>query len=176
MAGNIQRQPPESTPPSVVGGRHPLVSLRQEVDRLFDTLFSAPFGGGGLFDLDPLRHLGGALRPGGGLAPEVDVRETDDKYQICAELPGLDDKDVQVTLREGLLTIAGEKKMESIEEKADYHLTERSYGRFERVFRLPETADDEHISADFSKGVLTVTVPKTAEAAKSAKTISVTTH
>ncbi len=176
MASNIQRQSPETGAPAV-SGRGALMSLRDEVDRLFDTFFSAPFARpGGMFELDPFRRLGGVFRMDGGLNPEVDVKETGEKYEITAELPGLDEKDVEVTVREGVLAISGEKKMETKEEKADYHLTERTYGKFVRAFRLPETADTDKIAAEFSKGVLTVTVPKHEEAQKQEKKIDVKVH
>lgn len=160
MAGNVQKHSPETNVPSATPTpQNPLMSLREEVDRLFDSFFPAA-GRRALFDLDPFRRLGGWMWSSGDLAPEVDVKETDDRFEITAELPGMDEQDVGVTLREGVLTIAGEKKMETEEEKANYHLTERSYGRFVRTFRLPEVADAEHISAEFTKGVLRVTVPK----------------
>ncbi len=173
MAGNIQKHSPETAVPPAAPQQHPLMALRDEVDRLFDSFFPTVAGRRGLFDMDPFRRLGGWVRSGGGLAPEVDVKETDERYEITAELPGMDEADIEVTLREGMLTISGEKKMETKEEKADYHLTERSYGRFVRTFRLPETADEDKISAGFAKGVLSVVVPKTAAAPAHEKKIEV---
>ncbi len=175
MAGNVQKHSSETAVPSAPP-QHPLMSLRDEVDRLFDSFFPSMTGRRGLFELDPFRRLGGWVRSAGELAPEVDVKETDERFEITAELPGMDEKDVEVTVREGLLVISGEKKMETKEERADYHLSERSYGRFIRSFRLPETADEDSIAADFCKGVLTVIVPKTAEAQKQEKKIEVKPH
>ena len=129
-----------------------------------------------MFDLDPLRRLGGVFRASGDLAPEVDVRETGDKFEIAAELPGMDEAAVEVKVRDGVLSIAGEKRMETKEDKADYHLSERTYGRFMRAFRLPETADEDKIVAEFAKGVLTVTVPKRQEAIRHEKKIDVKMH
>jgi len=151
------------------------MSLRDEVDRLFDNFFPT-VARRGLFDMDPFRRLGGVFRASGDLAPEVDVRETGDKFEIAAELPGMDEAEIEVKVSGGVLSIAGEKRLESKEDKADYHLSERSYGRFMRAFRLPETADEEHIAAEFAKGVLTVTVPKRQEAAKREKKIDVKMH
>ena len=176
MAGNIQKQSPENAVPPAAPSQHPLMALRDEVDRLFDNFFPTVAGRHGLFDMDPFRRLGGWMRPGGDLATEVDVKETDDRFEITAELPGMDEKDVEVTLREGMLTISGEKKMETREEKANYHLTERSFGRFVRTFRLPNTADEDKISAEFTKGVLHVIVPKTAAAEPHEKKIEVKPH
>lgn len=171
MAGNIQKTTPETGQP--VARSHPLMTLRDEVDRLFENFFPTAHG---MFELDPFRRVGAAFRTMGDIAPEVDVKETGDRFEITAELPGLDEKDVDVTIRDGILAISGEKKAERKEEKADYHLTERSYGSFTRAFRLPETADEEHVAADFSKGVLTVTVPKRAEAKKEEKKVEVKAH
>jgi HSP20 family protein len=176
MAGNIQKHSPETAVPPAAPTQHPLLSLRDEVDRLFDSFFPTVAGRRGLFDMDPFRRLGGWVRSGGELAPEVDVKETDERFEITAELPGMDEKDVEVTLREGMLTISGEKKMETKEDKANYHLTERSYGRFVRTFRLPDTADEDGISAGFTKGVLSVIVPKTAAARAHEKKIEVKPH
>lgn len=174
MAGNIQKHSPEDTTPPTTPPAHPLMSLREEVDRLFDSFFPTALGGRkGLFDLDPFRRLGGWVRPAGDLAPEVDVKETPARFEITAELPGMDEKDIDVTVRDGLLVVSGEKKMETKEEGADYHLTERTYGRFTRSFRLPEAADQDHIAASFAKGVLTVVVPKVPEAPKPEKKIDV---
>lgn len=171
MAGNIQRQTPETGQPPT--RTHPLMTLRDEVDRLFENFFPATRG---MFELDPFRRIGGAFRALGDIAPEVDVKETEDRIEITAELPGMDENDVNVSLREGVLSITGEKKVERKEEKADYHLSERSYGSFTRAFRLPDSIDAEHIGADFSKGVLTVTVPKRAEVKSQEKKIEVKTH
>ncbi len=173
MADNIEENSPETSVPPAAPPQHRLMAFRDEVDRLFDSFFPTVAGRRSLFDLDPFRRLGGWVRSGAELATEVDVKETDERFEITAELPGMDEKDVEVTLREGMLTISGEKKMETREEKANYHLTERSYGRFVRTFRLPNTADEDKISAEFTKGVLRVIVPKTAAAAPQEKKIEV---
>lgn len=168
MAGNIRKHEPESVPQA-----HPLMALREEVDRLFDNFFPTARG---MMDVDPFRRIGTAFRAMGDIAPEMDVKETEAGIEISAELPGLDEKDVSVTVRDGVLSIAGEKRAERKEEKADYHLSERSYGSFTRSFRLPESVDDEHIAADFSKGVLIVSVPKKAEAVREEKKIEIKGH
>ena len=94
------------------------------------------------------------------MAPRVDVSETDTELKIEAELPGIDEKDVEVVLSDGRLTIKGEKKQEKEEKKKDYHMVERSYGSFARSIVLPFEADPDKVKATFAKGVLTVTVPK----------------
>ena len=150
-------------------GRHPLLTLRQEMDRLFDDFlggFSLTRG----LDTDPWRRLRGAL---GTTYPTVDATETDKDYQIAAELPGMTEKDVEVTLANGMLTVKGSKNEMKEERKQDYLMSERRYGSFQRNFEIPESVNADQISATFAKGVLTVTMPKSPEAQKSEKKIQV---
>ena len=174
MAGMMQKNAPETTTP-LAAHLNPLMSLREEMDRLFDSFFPSPMGRRGMLELAPFRNVG-LLGRGNEVMPDVDIRETADKLIICAELPGLDEKDVEVAVRNDVLTISGEKKSETKEESADYRLSERTYGRFVRSFQLPESADEDQIAADFSKGVLTVTVPKRPGAEQHEKKIPVQTH
>jgi HSP20 family protein len=106
-------------------------------------------------------------------APTMDVRETDDHFEVSVDLPGLEPGDVSVTFEDGVLTISGKREISTERSDETYHRIERSYGSFARSLRLPRTADGEKIEASFDKGVLTVTVPK-AEIAKP-KTIEVKT-
>ena len=117
----------------------------------------------------------GALPPvaGMGEAPRIDVSETDAELKIEAELPGVDEKDLEVVLSDGRLTIKGEKKAEKEEKKKDYHLVERSYGSFARSIGLPFEADPGQVKASFAKGVLTVTVPKPPEVKAKEKKIQI---
>ena len=101
------------------------------------------------------------------------MSETDKAYEITAELPGIDEKNVEVSLADGGITIKGEKKEETEEKKKDYYVSERRYGSFDRYFTLPEGVDANKIEASFKNGVLKVTLPKTAEAQKPAKKIEV---
>ncbi len=158
--------------PSAAQAWRPLESLRGEVDRLFEDFqrdfwpssFRQPF-----FGLRPLlkRELSWAA------APAVDIVESDKGYEVTAELPGMDEKNIEVKVTNGDLLIKGEKEEEKEEKKKDYYLQERHFGSFERRFRLPEGVDADKIEASFKKGVLTVTLPKTAEAQKAEKKIAV---
>jgi HSP20 family protein len=103
----------------------------------------------------------------------VDVHESDKAYTIEAELPGMDDDDIHLELNNDLLTLKGEKKEERKEDRKDYHLTERPFGSFQRSFRLPEGVDRDAIAADFKKGVLTVTLPKSKTAQAASRKIPV---
>ena len=103
----------------------------------------------------------------------VDVAEKDHAYEITAELPGLDEKDIEVKQSDGMLTIKGEKKEETEEKKKDFYLAERRYGSFERSFRVPESVNTDKIDATFKKGVLTVVLPKKPESQSKEQKISV---
>jgi HSP20 family protein len=98
----------------------------------------------------------------------VDVTDTEDAYEIAAELPGLEETEVEVRVGEDMLTIKGEKTEEVTEKEKTWHMTERRYGAFQRSFRLPAEVDADKVKAAFDKGVLKVTLPK-AEAAKPKK-------
>ena len=102
--------------------------------------------------------------PMAGFAPSVEMKETDGGLTISAELPGLEEKDVEVSLDGDLLTLSGEKRQETSEEKEGIHISERSYGSFRRSIRLPWAADPAQASAAFDKGVLTVTLKRPPEA------------
>jgi len=122
------------------------MSLQREIDRLFDD-FSRGF---------PTITGNDAT----ALMPNMDVTETDKEIEITAELPGLEEKDVQVNVADNVLTIRGEKKAEKEQTDKNYRLVERSYGSFERTLELPEGVNADAIKANISKGVLKVTVPK----------------
>lgn len=142
----------------------PFENLRREIDRLFDE-WRLPSR---LFGLEVPRVSRAAWQ----VMPAVDVVEKDDAYEITAELPGLDEKDVEVKLSNHTLTIKGEKTEAKTDKQQDYYLSERRYGSFLRSFRVPEGVDVNKIDANFAKGVLTVKLPKTAEA-KAEKKIAV---
>lgn len=95
--------------------------------------------------------------------PAVNVAEEETGYSISADLPGVASADVKVVVRDGVLTLSGERKAETVSEKGKYHLVERSQGAFRRSFALPKDADGEKVSADFNNGVLLVSVPRREE-------------
>jgi HSP20 family protein len=105
--------------------------------------------------------------------PAVDIAEREDAYEVTAELPGMDEKNIEVKLSNGYLTIKGEKQEEKEEKKKDYYLHERHFGSFERRFAVPEGVDSDKIEASFKKGILTVTLPKKPEARKPEQKIAV---
>jgi len=158
-----------STPPAVAGETwRPFQALRNEIDQIFDD-----FGSG--FWNRPFRSLARLERALSKSisSPAVDVAENDKAYEITAELPGLDEKNIDIKLDKGGLTIKGEKREETEEKKKDYYVSERRYGAFERYFALPDGINADKIEATFKNGVLKVLLPKTEEAQKPAKTINV---
>lgn len=171
MAETITKVPVKNAQTPPVG--HPLrpfLGLRQEIERLFDEfdrgLWTSPFRRS-LFEPFWRQEIGSMT------APAVDVAETEKAYEITAELPGLDGKNVEVKFADGILTIKGEKQEEKEEKKKDYYLSERSYGSFQRSFQVPDSVDPDKIEASFKNGVLTVTLPKNADSQKTAKKITV---
>jgi HSP20 family protein len=150
----------------------PFESLRREVDRLFEDFqlgsWRSPFGRS-LFDVQPFWR--GEV--GWGKAPAVDVVEKEKAYEITAELPGMDESNIDVKFSDGTLTIKGEKRDEKEEKKKDYYLSERRYGSFQRSFGVPDGVDADKIEANFKNGVLTVTLPKTEQAQRSEKKIAI---
>jgi HSP20 family protein len=148
----------------------PFESLPREVDHLFEDFqfgsWRLPFGGG-LFDVQPLWR--GETRK----APAVDIVDTDKAYEITAELPGMDESNIDVKFSDGTLTIKGEKRDDKEEKKKGYYLSERRYGAFQRSFGVPAGVDAEKIEANFKNGVLAVTLPKTPQAQKSEKKIAI---
>ena len=155
----------------------PLSALRDEMDRMFDSFMRG-------FGLGPARGLrrpvGAEPQPlwrfetaFGTATPMVDVVENEKEYRITAELPGMDARDVELMISDDLLTLRGEKKEEKSEKTENYYLSERRFGSFQRSFQLPQGVDRDRIEAKFDKGVLTVTLPKTAEAAARQKKIEI---
>ena len=143
----------------------PLSLLHSEVDRLFDDFMS---------DFGPWRSR--LTRPfDTEQMPSVDVSESDKEVEVKADLPGMDEKDIEVSLSNGVLTIKGERKAEKEDkdEKKSFHRIERSYGLYRRSISLPCEIDENKVKASFSKGVLTVTMPKTAEAKSKVKKIAI---
>jgi HSP20 family protein len=127
-----------------------------------------------MFDFDPFRPLGPVSEFGGmEIAPKVEVTEGEKSYAITAELPGVDEKDVSLTLQDDVLTVSGEKKSEREEKKEGYHVSERSYGSFRRSFRLPDDVDPDKILAKFDKGVMTISLPRSGKAKPKGKSIPI---
>ncbi len=147
-------------------------SFRTEMDRLFDR-FAGGWGMPSLrhmFDAEPMfRYESSLTLP----SPAVDVTEDDGAYKVTAELPGISEKEIEVVVSGDMLTIKGEKRQEKEQKDKNFYLSERAYGTFQRSFHVPEGVDRDKIAADFSKGVLTITMPKTAKAVEQQKKIEV---
>jgi HSP20 family protein len=132
-------------------GEHPLMTFQRDMNRLFDDFF------GGL-DMTPSKLFEGSWNV---FNPKVNISENDTEVVVSAELPGMDEKDVEVSVSRDMLTISGEKKEEKEEEDKNYYRVERSYGSFRRSIPLPGEVNPDDVEATFNNGVLDVTLPKT---------------
>jgi HSP20 family protein len=145
--------------------RH-MLTLQERMNRMFDESFRGASHGTGAGEED------WAL--GGSWAPSVDIYEQDGNIVLKAELPGVDPKDVDIRLENNVLTLRGERKLDTEVKRENYHRVERTYGSFTRSFTLPSVVDQEKIKADSKDGVLRVTLPKREEAKPKQITIAVT--
>lgn len=130
----------------------PFALLRQEIDQMFNGVVG-DWTGRSMFNPNMPAFM-----------PNVDVKETAKEIRVTAELPGLDEKDLEVSLLDGLLSIKGEKREEHEEEKGETYRSERQYGAFQRTIQLPAEVDANRVKASFKRGVLNVVLPKTKEA------------
>ncbi|WP_315705251.1 MULTISPECIES: Hsp20/alpha crystallin family protein [unclassified Bradyrhizobium] len=158
----------KASAPSVQGWR-PFENLRREIDRVFEDFNTGFWRSPSLFESLPSLARARSF----AVAPAVDVAEHEKAYEVSAELPGLDEKNVEVKVVNGVLSIKGEKQEEKEEKKKDYYLRERNFGSFERSFQVPDSVDTDKIEASFKQGVLKVILPKKAEAQQAAKKIAI---
>ncbi|UXU08847.1 Hsp20/alpha crystallin family protein [Agrobacterium tumefaciens] len=147
----------------------PIDTLRSEIDRLFDgfapSSWHAP-------DHSSFGGTSSGLN-GWSTSLAVDLVEKDDTYEVIAECPGLDAKNIEVELSNGLLTIRGEKREEKEDKQKEYHVSERRYGSFQRSFSLPVNVDADKVAAMFENGLLKARIPKSAEAKKNQRKIEI---
>lgn len=139
---------------------NPFSLLRREMDSLFEN-FSNGFAPG---------SFEGRF---GAFSPKVDVTESDKEIKVSAELPGMDEKDIDISLHNNMLSIRGEKKEEKEDKGKDYYRMERSYGSFSRTIQVPAEVEADKVEATFKKGVLSISLPKTARAVEETKKIAV---
>lgn len=153
------------------GSWHPFEHMRRQFEHLFQDVANMPslFSRQHRFDLEPFWNTGFTVLK----TPAVDIVENEKAFEITAEVPGVDEKQLSVKVINGTLLIKGEKQEERDETSKSYHLTERRYGAFERVFNLPRTVDTEQVKAVFKSGVLKVTLPKKADAMQPEKTVDI---
>lgn len=143
---------------------HPLQSLQSDIDRLFNQFtprFWAEQGAGNGVS---------------NFLATMDVAETGDSFNVSIDVPGMTDKDIEITLSDGVLQIKGERKSEREEKKADYHLIERSFGSFNRRLQLPCDVDEANVKASVVKGVLNIQLPKSAKAKSAERKIPIKTE
>lgn len=159
---------PKTTPGTQLDVRreweYPFGAFQREMNKLFDDFF-------GGFDLSPWAPV--ERRLAAAFTPHVDVSETDKEIKVSAELPGMDEKDIDVSITRDALTIRGEKKEEKEDKGKDFYKMERSYGSFTRSIPLPVEVDTDKVQATFKKGVLEIILPKSAKAIQETKKIPV---
>ncbi|MBA16584.1 MAG: heat-shock protein Hsp20 [Sphingomonas sp.] len=153
---DVSKTPARRASPSPIGW------LRTEIDRLFD-------------DFAPARSVFNFGMSGISPVPALEMTSGDKEYRLTAELPGIKEEDIDLSVADGVLTLRGEKRSEEEKKDEGYLLSERSYGSFERRVTLPGDIDIDALSAVFKKGVLTITLPRSAEAAERTRKIAITT-
>jgi HSP20 family protein len=141
----------------------PVMAIQNEMNRMFDQFFNDPFT---LLSVPTIRSVADFM-------PRIDVSETDAAMQVTAELPGMDEKDIQLSIENDALVISGEKKNDVEEKGKNFHRVERSYGSFQRVIPLVSDVQEDKVEANFKNGVLNITLPKTPAAAKQTHKIAI---
>ena len=154
-------QPNSYNKPDLHNTDYPFFTVGKDMDEFINPL-NLDFFGNSFIDFRPLKQ---------DRFPKVDISETKDNFLITADLPGIDEKNVNITLDDGMLTIKGEKKTDTEDKQGEFYSRERSYGAFQRSFEVPKIIDENKVGASFSNGVLTVKMPKTPEAKKEVKKI-----
>jgi len=145
-----------------VNFEHPFEALHREMDSLFNTFAKG-------MDIEPF----GLITQQSGFMPKVNVAEDDKAVNVTAELPGMDEKDIEVTLTKDSVTLKGEKKAEKEEKEKGYYRMERSFGSFTRTIPLAAEIDEDKVEAKFTKGVLSIKLPKTVQAQAAYRKIEV---
>lgn len=141
----------------------PMMAIQNEMNRMFDQFFTDPFS------ILPIA----TGRLAAEFNPRVDISETDTEVKVVAELPGMEEKDINLTLEDNAVILSGEKKSDLEEKGKTFHRIERTYGSFQRVIPIGVEVDEGKANASFKNGVLTITLPKAPEAVKQAKKIAI---
>lgn len=168
----VSKDPKENRDVARTGAWHPFDTLRSQIDHLFEDFNRSGFR-------NPLSRGFPSVEPFwrandlNAVMPAIDITEKDNAFEVTAELPGMEEKDIELKMVNGNMLISGNKKEETEEKKKDYYLSERRYGSFQRVFRLPDGVDAGAIEAQFSKGVLKIHLPKKADAMQPERSIPI---
>lgn len=163
------KTPTSASAPGEVSTYEPFQTLRKQVDDLF-TNFTVSWPH---FEIPRIEWLTLAGEGGDSAIANFDLSESGNAVKVVADIPGVDEKDVEVLVRDGVLTIKGTKNAEHEEEGEDFYVSERSFGSFSRAFRLPDGVDEQAVDAHFDKGVLTVNLPKVSKSKTEGRRIPV---
>ncbi|MFS2013511.1 Hsp20/alpha crystallin family protein [Azospirillum sp. CT11-132] len=153
--------------------RHPLFALRDEFDRLFDeasSMLRFPWSRRPIFGLEPLLRSDADLE---AIVPPAEVDERETEYRVTLEIPGMDEKDAEVSIQDDILTVKAEKKEETEEKDKNRYFSERRYGLCARTFRLPANVKADAITASMKNGVLTIVLPKSEPSKPTRRTIEI---
>lgn len=172
----VQRSEASRTVPSTTNtgwqrDQHPVLQLHQQIDRLFDDVFST-FGMPSLNSSFP-RQAGSAMTPSGIYRPQVDVSGDEKQYEITLDVPGLSEGDLAIEVKGDVLTVRGEKEEKHEQKDKQFYRVERSYGSFQRTLSLPRDANADDIQARLKDGVLTLTIPRNPSEQADVKRISI---
>jgi len=141
---------------------HPIISMQKEMNRMFDNFSKSLFNNSSF-----------SSETSSTITPKIDVVENEKEIKVTAELPGMEEKDIEVSFSRDTLMIKGEKKAEKEEKKEDYYFMERSYGTFQRAIPVSAGVDRDKVEASFKNGVLKVALPKTEEAQKEVRKVEI---
>jgi HSP20 family protein len=141
-------------------GEHPAAAFQRALNSLFDDFFKG-------FEVSPFDEIAGSFNP------RIDMTEDEKEIRVTAELPGLEEKDIEVNFSKDILTIRGEKTQEKEEKGKESYYSERSYGSFTRAIQIPSGVDDGKIDATFKKGVLSIMLPKLSKPVEQQKKIQI---
>jgi HSP20 family protein len=150
-------------------GADPFASFRREMDQLFEDFF-APTEARTFAGVRPAARAGAGIS---AISPSIELHDTEKAYEVTAELPGLEQKDVAISLRDNAIVLSGEKREEHKEGDGGRRWSERTYGRFERTIGLPEEVDADKVAATFKNGVLKITLPKNPKAQDKTRKIEI---
>lgn len=139
----------------------PILKMQREMNRMFESFFDNPFGA--------MR----SMENWEGFAPNIDVYETDKEIKMDVELPGMDEKNIDISLHNGILTISGKREDEETQKEKSYYRHERTFGSFRRSIQLPDEVDEDRIDASYSKGILKITLPKSEQSVTSRRKIEI---
>ena len=168
MAKSVEKKNGSKSKSPAPAVRDPFLTFRDEMNDLFDRAFGRSLS---LFDSPKFPEFSKSMEA--DLSPRIDIHESDQAITLTAELPGIEEKEIDLAIHDGVLTLKGEKKYEKEDKKDDAVHIERHYGSFQRSFTLPSTVREEDVEANYENGVLTIKMPKSEPSKPKGRTIKI---